>query len=300
MTSRPKSVLCAGRLYCDLVFSGVPYLPEMGKEVFSENLSLHAGGGAFITAATLQSLGHPAALLATLPAAPFAEIALADIRATGIDARLCAKASGGASPQLTVAITGREDRAFLTHKTGVAMPETDLTKGSWSHLHIGELRSLVEHPHLVPQARAAGMTISLDCGWDDALLARGDEMEEIISQVDVFLPNQMEFDQLRASGMTAGTAETMVVKQGHIGARALQDGTWTDSEAHKVDVLDATGAGDTFNGGFLAAWLADASLRDCLAEGNRCGAVAVQKAGGIGGLQLLQNQPAPLDQTIAS
>ena len=45
----PKAgkVLCVGRLYCDLVFSGVPKMPVVGEEVFAKKLSTHAGGGAF-------------------------------------------------------------------------------------------------------------------------------------------------------------------------------------------------------------------------------------------------------------
>lgn len=37
----PKAgkVLCVGRLYCDLVFSGVPKLPVVGEEVFANKLS---------------------------------------------------------------------------------------------------------------------------------------------------------------------------------------------------------------------------------------------------------------------
>ena len=43
----PKAgkVLCVGRLYCDLVFSGVPKMPVVGEEVFAKKLSTHAGGG---------------------------------------------------------------------------------------------------------------------------------------------------------------------------------------------------------------------------------------------------------------
>ena len=35
-------VLCAGRLYCDLIFTGVPRFPSLGTEVFAGGLGLHA------------------------------------------------------------------------------------------------------------------------------------------------------------------------------------------------------------------------------------------------------------------
>ncbi|MEM7568109.1 MAG: hypothetical protein AAF321_12840, partial [Pseudomonadota bacterium] len=65
--ARVGAVLCAGRLYCDLVFAGAPRLPTLGEEVFCEGLTLDAGGGAFITAAWLAALGRRATLFAIAP-----------------------------------------------------------------------------------------------------------------------------------------------------------------------------------------------------------------------------------------
>ncbi|MFY0680722.1 MAG: carbohydrate kinase [Thalassovita sp.] len=281
-----KGILCAGRVYCDLVFTDVPSLPVMNTEVFADGLSLHAGGGAFITAAAFRALGQPASLLAYLPAAPFEEATRADLLAAGVDDGLCAQMGAGMAPQITVVMTGGEDRAFLSHKSGAAMPQADLPSGQWHHLHIGELRSLMEHPDLIAKARDAGMTISVDCGWDDALLAQGSALNDVLSQIDVFLPNEAEYDALCASGL-ANAAKLVVVKCGAKGARALTEGTWVQQDALPTAVVDATGAGDAFNGGFLTAWLEGRQVKDCLSLGNRCGAAAVSQAGGIAGLKRL-------------
>jgi ribokinase len=47
-----------------------------------------------------------------------------------------------------------------------------------------------------------------------------------------------------------------------------------------VDVVDATGAGDSFDAGFLAAWLDSASLSDALKLGCACGALSTRALGG--------------------
>jgi sugar/nucleoside kinase (ribokinase family) len=44
-------------------------------------------------------------------------------------------------------------------------------------------------------------------------------------------------------------------------------------------VVDATGAGDAFAAGLLAAWVAGASPADALAAGARLGALAVTRVG---------------------
>lgn len=282
--TQTRSILCAGRVYCDLVFTGAPALPSLGTEVFAEGLSLHVGGGAAITAATFAALGHSATLFATLPAAPFDTVVREDLAQLGVDTGPCGQ---GMAAQITVAIPAQDDRAFLTHRAGPALPAA-LPSGPWRHLHIGELTTAQEHPSLIAAARDMGLTVSLDCSWDAATLAKGRDLAEVLSQVDVFLPNTAEFEALTRAGLPDGMAPLTVVKDGANGARAHTATGWTKGPTTAVPVVDATGAGDAFNGGFLAAWLDGAPLAVCLAQGNRCGAAAVRAPGGTGGLAHLK------------
>lgn len=261
----------------------------MGTEVFSEGLSLHAGGGAFITSAAFSVLGWQTVLLTTLPATPFDSVVCRDIEKFGVETQFCAKASRGATPQITVAIAGQNDRAFLSHKTGKALPDIPLNIRAFRHLHIGELRSLVEHPDLIQKARSAGATISVDCGWDADLLDRGADMASLLAEVDVFLPNETEYTHLCKTGLLEGSCPLTVVKCGSAGAKAFQSGSWLNGGADAVTVVDATGAGDAFNGGFLSSWLSGKSLAECLSEGNRCGRSSVEQPGGTGGLLSIGN-----------
>lgn len=289
MTTFKPQIICAGRLYCDLIFTDVPRFPSLGTETFCGGLSLHAGGGAFITAATFSALGRNAALLSTLPASPFDEIVLNELAHNHVDTSLCAAAASGDAPQITVAIATQDDRAFLSHKPGTAIPDVDLAIAMETprHLHIGEMRSLCEHPDLIQKARAAGMSISLDCAWDDELLTHPGTLTDLIARVDVFLPSETEMNRLLALGVTEKTAPLTVVKCGASGARAIGSGDWVTARTTAVPVIDATGAGDAFNGGFVSSWLAGADLEACLTSGNRCGAKAVGSVGGTGGLGFL-------------
>jgi len=283
------AILCAGRLYCDVIFTGVPRLPTLGTEVFAKGVSLHAGGGAFITGATLAALGDRASQFSVLPAAPFDATVLTQLTAYRVSSKLCRKAPLGADPQITVAVPFASDRAFLTRATGPAIPLIEpAVFAAFSHLHIGELQTLEENPELIDQARAAGLTISLDCGWQDAFRSN---VRDLITSVDVFLPNQRELEALLSVGVPESIAGVTVVKNGDAGARAQRRGqsVWEQASTVPVPVVDATGAGDAFNGGFISQWLKGGSLHACLRQGNACGAASVQSAGGVGGLSTLRS-----------
>jgi len=49
------------------------------------------------------------------------------------------------------------------------------------------------------------------------------------------------------------------------------------SPAVKIDVVDAVGAGDSFDAGFLREFLRGSDLATCLASGNLAGALSVTR-----------------------
>ncbi len=279
-SSRRGAVLCIGRVYCDLVFMGVPSDPAPGREVFADGLSLHAGGGAAITAGWLASLGRRAELCAHLPAAPFDAPVVHELAAAEVGMALCAPAATP-EPQLTVAIVRGDDRAFLTRAPGPVAPLPDiaeLKRLGIGHLHVGELRTLVERPDLIDLARAAGLTLSSDCGWDDALDA---SCAPLVAALDVFLPNADEAARLVALGLPRCPSPLTVVKRGAEGAEARRGDRIVKRPAPRIEVIDATGAGDAFAAGFLSRWLEGAPLDDALQTGVACGALAVTRPGGL-------------------
>jgi sugar/nucleoside kinase (ribokinase family) len=79
-------------------------------------------------------------------------------------------------------------------------------------------------------------------------------------------------------------ARRTVIKQGARGAIAVVDGALFRAPARRVRVVDTTGAGDAFNGGFLAALVAGEPVGACLRAGVRMGSLSTRAAGGLDGL----------------
>ena len=272
------TVLCAGRLYADLVFTDMPRMPTAGTETFAGGAALHAGGGAFVTAAWLSALGREARLAAVLPAEPFGAAVAAEVARAGVVPAPLAPAPDGADPQVTAAMAVGGDRAFVTRRAGPAVPAVDLAAPGLAHLHVGELATMAEAPDLLRDARAAGLTVSLDCAWDDGLTAAA---AALVRDVDLFLPNAVEAARLATLGVAPGQGRALwVVKRGADGAVAHAPAGALHRPAHAAGVVDATGAGDAFDAGFLDLWLEGAPLADCLDGGAACGARAVTRPGG--------------------
>jgi sugar/nucleoside kinase (ribokinase family) len=61
----------------------------------------------------------------------------------------------------------------------------------------------------------------------------------------------------------------------------LVEGRPVHIPAFPIDPVDTTGAGDSFNAGFLHAWLNGRSVTESVQFGAACGALSTQGLGGI-------------------
>jgi len=87
---------------------------------------------------------------------------------------------------------------------------------------------------------------------------------------------------------------TVVVKQGDRGALAVRGSATVTSDALRVTVADAVGAGDSFDAGFLCGYLRGWPLADALELAVACGALSTRRAGGTDGQPTLEEARAAL------
>lgn len=283
------AVLSIGRIYCDLVFTGLEALPALGRERFAEDVAITPGGGAFIVAAHLVALGRPARLVSRLGVDPLSQALEQPLSWSGVDLDFIERAPD-AGPQLTVAMVQEGERGFLSRRAGRALPATldaALSSPGVRHLHIAEYATLDEIPDLARRAKAKGLSVSLDPSWDDRLIGDPGLMERC-AEVDIFLPNAEEAraitgakDAEEALTILAGRFPAVAVKLGKDGAVAEAGGQHVRRAAPPTTAIDTTGAGDAFDAGFIDGWLDGRGLADCLEAGVRRGSLSVQTVGGI-------------------
>jgi sugar/nucleoside kinase (ribokinase family) len=142
---------------------------------------------------------------------------------------------------------------------------------------------------------AAGVAISFDPNIRKELMGDPGYMDVVRALTGLaryFLPSAEDAEVLFpgesfesfAPRLRAAGAEHVVLKRGGLGAMALApDGSLLSLPAHKVEVIDPTGAGDCFCGTFVALVNSGRSVEDALRLANAAGALAVTRRGPMEG-----------------
>ncbi|MEN8113468.1 MAG: PfkB family carbohydrate kinase, partial [Actinomycetota bacterium] len=136
--------------------------------------------------------------------------------------------------------------------------------------------------------RAAGVTTSIDTGWDP-----DDEwmLDDVFRHLDLFLPNRAE---LRAATRRGSINDAMAVvvergvdvatKLGRKGGATIVGGEVIHVDAPDAPVFaDAVGAGDSFNAGYLAGILSGDDPAAALRLAVAAGTLSTRSPGGTTG-----------------
>lgn len=264
------------------------------KERLVPSGSLVLGGSASIMACGAARLGLRVAFAGRVgddAAGAFVRTALAD---RGVDVSALVTDPALPTPLTTILVSG-DDRAILTSPG--CLPNTaaeDVPRSllrSVRHVHAGSFyllpRLAAGLAGIFKEAKAAKATTSLDPNDDPA--GKWDRMvlDPILRVTDYLLPNAVEALALTghhsvvdAAGILARRGPLVVVKNGAEGALAHNGSKVITAPALKVETVDAIGAGDSFDAGWVAAVLNGMKPDRALTIAAACGSLSTRAAGG--------------------
>ncbi|MFC1481161.1 carbohydrate kinase family protein [Candidatus Neomarinimicrobiota bacterium] len=287
-------VVVVGELNVDLILQDLNSFPEMGKEKIARNMILTMGSASAILACNIARLGVKVGFIGQLGKDSYANIVLGALQERGVDTGGVIQ-SDDALTGVTVAMSFPEDYAMVTYMGametfGISGVDFDyLTKARHMHLSSYYLQPAMRKDcvELFRRAKEAGMTTSLDPGWDPEEVW-SDDILTLLPDVDLLLPNEHEAMNIAHKN----TIDEALVKLGRYSPNVVitlgSDGTVCSSgdqtyrtKTYNVTPVDTTGAGDSFNSGFIYRWLQGAETSECLRAGSACGALAVTRLGGI-------------------
>jgi len=293
---RRNRVVVIGELNADMIVGGMDSLPLLGKELIARECRTVLGSSSAICASGMAHLGVSVDYVGKIgndDRGRFVQNALELLNIGTTHLVVDPEIATG----ITISLTFPADRAMITYLgsiSALSFEEIDLSVlMGCHHLHVGSY--YLQHSlqprltELFSAAHDAGVSVSMDTGCDPDDRWRDGRLVDLLELVEIFLPNEMEacaiagIDSVeRAAQWLATRCPLVVVKLGVEGALAADSsGRIIRQAGFKVDAVDTTGAGDSFDAGFVYSYvICGLSLSRALRVANACGALSTLGYGG--------------------
>ena len=224
----------------------------------------------------------------------FGKLSLKDLTNRGIDISKSIIKPGEETFFTLAALDDSGEKAMVLCITDVTMPKLEdidmdyACSGKFLHM-IGT------YPHLVipigQEAKKRGVKVSLDFEPESQNMTQ-QEKDDTLALSYIVFPNEdgltcyVGHDDVEkgAREMLAKGPEIVVVTKGAKGCEVFTNEEHFSVPAFKVDVVDTTGAGDTFNAVFVACLSKGYRLQKCAWLATAAAAMQIQKPGSRDGL----------------
>ena len=289
-------------------------------DVPDSNITLLPGGSAANCAIVAARLGTPVDFVGVTGSDHLAQMLVEDMSANSVGIRYL-RQTGGPTAVIVVIINPEEEQRFYSYRGAAAsvpygpIPPDIIRPGDCLHLSGYSFQDTPSRDTalaLIDRATAVGAVISLNPSFHSAHDFES-KFRPIMSEIDVVIPNSEEARQMTgedapeqaAEAIRAFGPQTVVITLGADGCYLASEVENTFIPAYPAEeVVDTTGAGDAFCGGFLtgilrgmkasdAARLAQAAATRIIAQvGGHTGAPSIEDI-----VQLMRQQG---DHVLAS
>lgn len=301
-STKPK-ILVVGELNVDIILNQIEGYPQIGKEVLAQNLTMTLGSSSAIFASNLSALGSEVHFFGKVGKDIFGNFVKNALQRKNINISNVLESEHNFTGA-TIVLNYDTDRAMVTAQGAMMdLSEDEISDeklSTFSHLHVS---SIFLQPqlkkgiyNLFERAKKLGLSTSLDSQWDPEEKWNLD-LEKLLPNLDVFIPNNKEFlfltkSESIESGLekVAHFANIVVIKDGENGAKFWKNHQIGSQKAYlNTQVVDCIGAGDSFDAGFIHTYLQKNSLEDCVDFANICGAMNTTSAGGTSIFEFMEN-----------
>lgn len=259
--------LFVGDINVDIILGGLESLPVVDREITCKTFDVEMGSTAVLSACAYAALGGDASLLGLAGRDEYGEFMLRGLRRRGVDTELVRR-TDQVGTGVTVNLIHAATRTQVTYPGTIAEFHGEdidaATLAPFSHLHFAgpylQTRFRPEITRLLELARKLGMTSSLDPQWDPS--GSWEFMDEwmplltfLFVNCDEAMAISSQASPEKAAAWLGERTPLPAVKLGEDGALLHIDGNPCRVPPFPVDVVDTTGAGDSFDAGFLYATL---------------------------------------------
>ena len=282
-------IAVVGSLNMDLVVR-TPRFARPGETLTGQQFGTAPGGKGANQAVSAQRAGAQVVMIGAVGADTFGEVLLKGLADEGIDVRhvtvtahtpsgvaLITVDDAGENTIIVVAGANATVTAHDVHRARPAVADADVLL-----LQLEVPLDVVEAAARL--ARDAGVRVILNAAparpLSPTLLSLADYL--VVNETEVLEVGQLPgmAPEQAARALQSRGAHGVVVTLGAAGALLVEGcGEVTTLDAHRVDVVDTTAAGDAFVGAFAVALAEGATATDALRLATAAGALAVTRAG---------------------
>lgn len=295
-------VLCIGDAMVDLITVG-PCVPPRGGNIWSSAVQMSPGGTVANVCVNMAKLGINTAFAGCMGSDPYGKYSLEKMQESGVNTANIEITEDVSTGIILALIDTSGERTFIACAKGSSFAKLsqnfvkELAYQNANLVHTSGV-CLVEEPSrssillALKLAREAGRKVY----YDPNLRLEGNVFPELLRKAqqeamkltDVLLVGEEELALMYenetnlenvVSGLLDMGIETVVVKQGEHGASAFTKFEQYKQPAYEVEVTDTTGAGDSFDAGFMAAVLRGLSLTEAVKYACAVAAIKVSRYG---------------------
>lgn len=271
-----------GKLNVDLLYVGMPRIPNEGEEIYCKDFKVCLGGGLPATMINCSRLGVPAKIGTFLGDDMFSQFAKQELDKSGTKYELFE--SRNYPLNVTSAIITSTDRTFVSYG-GTENYSDEMLEKIYSSLKGAKIVAMQEK--IIPvykQLKKDGTILVLDTGYSDDMSI--EKHKDLIGIADYYTPNIDETEKMtgtrdpqKALNFLRNYFEKPIVKLGKYGCAGYDNGYFTVDNIEEFKCVDATGAGDAFLAGFIYGLYNDLDFRQCILAGNITGGKCVTGIG---------------------
>jgi sugar/nucleoside kinase (ribokinase family) len=260
-----KKVLFVGEINVDVMMGGMPTPPIVDREVPATSWEVVLGGSTMLCACSYASLGGDVSFAGLAGKDEYGDFMLRGMSEFGLKTDLVRR-STEVRTGVTVNMISVNTRTQATYPgtieeyDGAELDEAAL--GRFDHVHFAglylETRLRPHMTRILETARRLGVTVSIDPQWDST--EKWEYIDEWLPLLTYLFVNEDEAVSITKAScpeqaLVALSARTKfpLVKIGKEGALILVDGKVVPVKGREVKPVDTTGAGDSFDAGFLYA-----------------------------------------------
>lgn len=284
-------ILNIGSINIDYVYR-VPHFVQPGETLASQSFASGLGGKGANQSVAIASAGSQVTHLGKVSSAD--AWAIEQLSQAGVDTSLI-ETTTGASGHAIIQVDDQGENAIVLHAG--ANHELDVTRlrAALTANRDAKLLLMQNECNLLAESLQLAIELGLPCALNPAPMT-SDINQLPLESLDTLIVNQGEAaalvgtdqtDKLVSELKSRFTQTRVVLTLGGAGSILIHKQQVYECPAVATEVVDTTGAGDTFVGYFLAGVVAGMSDQDSLHRASRAAAIAVSRPGAINAIPTL-------------